>query len=80
MPRFRLDADIESKLAVRLEAAIKSWMAALTGLDEELDITMETEDKHGQSHKLGGDPKIMRTVHELRMQVREPHLSAYSVS
>lgn len=66
---FRLDNDIESKLAVRLEAAIKSWTAALQGLDEGHDITMDTEDKQAASHKIGGDPKIMRTVHELRMQV-----------
>ena len=67
----RLDSDIEARLSVRLEAAIKSWTAALLGLDEEQEVTMDTEEsKQSVQHKLGGDPKIMRTVHELRMQVK----------
>lgn len=55
---------------MRLEAAIKAWTAALLGLDEEQEVTMDTEEnKQSVHHKLGGEPKIMRTVHELRMQV-----------
>lgn len=67
----RLDSDIEAKLAVRLEAGIKAWTTALLGLDEEQDVAMDTEEQKLASggHKLGGEPKIMRTVHELRMQV-----------
>lgn len=68
----RLDSDIEARLSLRLQAAIKSWTAALLGLDEEQEVAMDTEEsKQSVQHKLGGDPKIMRTVHELRMQVRD---------
>lgn len=65
-----MDGDIEAKLVIRLEAAIKAWTAALLGLNEEQEVTMDTEEnKQAVQHKLGGDPKIMRSVHELRMQV-----------
>lgn len=67
----RLDSDIEAKLVVRLEAALQAWTAALLGLNEDQEVTMDTEEnKKSVQHKIGGDPKIMRTVHELRMQVR----------
>ena len=59
----RLDKDIEAKLAWRLQEGIKAWTAALEGRDLEADDT----DHDDARPKAGGEPKIQKLVHEMRL-------------
>lgn len=63
----KLDEEVEKKLALRLEAGIKAWTEALEGKNQEVDITMDTDAPVTAAHKLGGDPKILTLVHEVRI-------------
>ncbi|XP_012938795.1 cytoplasmic dynein 1 heavy chain 1 [Aplysia californica] len=64
-----LDAEVEKKLASRLEAGLKAWTQTLLGKKEStVDHSMDTDDEPKQpAHKAGGDPKIKSLVHELRI-------------
>uniref|UniRef100_A0A2P2HXP1 Dynein heavy chain, cytoplasmic n=1 Tax=Hirondellea gigas TaxID=1518452 RepID=A0A2P2HXP1_9CRUS len=67
----RLDQQVELKLAQRLAAGVVAWTAALKGVSEDNDdnnILMDTDvaDKP-VAHKLGGNPKIDKVVHEVRI-------------
>uniref|UniRef100_A0A1I8II96 Dynein heavy chain, cytoplasmic n=1 Tax=Macrostomum lignano TaxID=282301 RepID=A0A1I8II96_9PLAT len=61
----KLDKAVETKLAVRLESALKAWIRILKGNvnpeDDEVDATV-------------GKPQIKKIVHELRITNQQMHL------
>ena len=65
---IRLDDDIEARLASRLEAGIIAWTQALLGTKEDdPDVLTDTDSPVNPVAKPGGDPKIQRLVHEIRI-------------
>ena len=73
----KLDEDVERRLSVRLQAAIEEWSKVLLGkTGEEAKSEADTMDTDspvtaasaGQpKNKLGGEPKIKKMVHEIRI-------------
>ncbi|CAG2102482.1 unnamed protein product, partial [Medioppia subpectinata] len=64
----RLDEEIEINLAVRLEAGIRAWTQALLGNnDEDMDVLTDTDSPTTVVAKPGGDPKIQKMIHEIRI-------------
>lgn len=64
----KLDEQVERKLAYRLSAGIKAWTQELHGKNEdELDVIPDTETPLSPVHRAGGDPKIQKLVHEIRI-------------
>ena len=72
----KLDEDVERRLSVRLQAAIEEWSKVLIGKNESAEAkseadTMDTDSPTTQSqqpkNKLGGEPKIKKMVHEIRI-------------
>ena len=72
----KLDEDVERRLSVRLQAAIEEWSKVLLGKNESAEAkseadTMDTDSPTTQSqqpkNKLGGEPKIKKMVHEIRI-------------
>ena len=73
----KLDEDVERRLSVRLQAAIEEWSKVLLGKDEGAEAkmseadTMDTDSPTTQAaqpkNKLGGEPKIKKMVHEIRI-------------
>ena len=64
----RLDEDIEQKLAVRLEAGISAWTQALLGnKEDDMDVLTDTDSPTSPVAKPGGDPKIQKLIHEIRI-------------
>lgn len=63
----KLDEEVEKRLAVRLQAGIQAWTAALEGRKDETDYTMDTDAPANANVKLGGQPQIQTIVHEIRI-------------
>ncbi|XP_058810234.1 dynein heavy chain, cytoplasmic isoform X2 [Phymastichus coffea] len=63
----RLDEEVERNLAFRLEAGVKAWTDALLGKKRDIDLSMDTDAPIQPTHKLGGDPKILNQLHEVRI-------------
>ncbi|XP_077296363.1 dynein heavy chain, cytoplasmic isoform X2 [Arctopsyche grandis] len=70
----RLDEEVEKSLGVRLQAGVKAWTEALRGETKEIDLSMDTDAPTKPTHKLGGDPKIARVVHEVRITNQQMYL------
>ena len=66
---------MERRLSVRLQAAIEEWSKVLIGKNEEttkseamdMDTDSPTTQAQQPKNKLGGDPKIKKMVHEIRI-------------
>ncbi|CAG0913348.1 unnamed protein product [Notodromas monacha] len=75
----RLDSDVESKLASRLQAGLQAWTSALIGHKED-EPEYDTDVPSTPAHKAGGEPVIKRMVHELRITNQimylHPHMEA----
>lgn len=63
----KLDEEVEKRLAVRLQAGIQAWTAALEGRKDEPDYTMDTDVPANANVKLGGQPHIQTIIHEIRI-------------
>lgn len=68
---FELDKRIETRLAKRLQAGIEAWTLALIGGKQD---QYDDNDQHS-SNKLGGDPKIIELIHEVRITNQVMHVS-----
>lgn len=64
---LRLDEEVEKNLAFRLEAGVRAWTDALMGRKRDIDSSMDTDAPIQPTHKLGGDPKILNQLHEVRI-------------
>ena len=74
----KLDQEIESKLAGRLEAGLKAWTQMLENESKEkegVDLSMDTDVPTQVAHKAGGEPKLKKFVHELRITNQVMYLS-----
>ena len=68
----KLDEDVERRLSVRLQAAIEEWSKVLLGMTEESKSEADTMDTDSPvvtqpKNKLGGEPKIKKMIHEIRI-------------
>lgn len=69
----KLDEDVERRLSVRLQAAIEEWSKVLLGSGtEEFQSEADTMDTDSPvvsqpKNKLGGEPKIKKMIHEIRI-------------
>jgi dynein heavy chain 1 len=66
----KLDEEVESKLAVRLQAGIEEWTKHLKGIESKEDNdtdNMDTDAPEQPAHKLGGEPQIRKLMHEIRI-------------
>ncbi|TRY63473.1 hypothetical protein TCAL_02090 [Tigriopus californicus] len=63
----KLDEEVEKKLAVRLQAGIEEWTAAMDPNPDQEDESMDTDSPNHASHKIGGNPNIKTQIHEIRI-------------
>ncbi|XP_055612109.1 dynein heavy chain, cytoplasmic isoform X2 [Uranotaenia lowii] len=70
----RLDEEVEKKLAARLQAGIQAWTDALTGNKKEVDLSMDTDAPTQPTIKPGGDPQILKAIHEIRITNQQMYL------
>lgn len=64
-----LDQEVEARLASRLEAGIKAWTQVLLDKQQtpDEDVIPDTDSPVHPTHKSGGEPKIQKMVHEIRI-------------
>jgi len=67
-----LDERIETRLATRLQAGIQAWTSALVGGDKD---QFNDENDQPTTNKLGGEPRIIELVHEIRITNQVMHVS-----
>ena len=68
----KLDEEVERRLSVRLQAAIEEWSKVLLGMTEESKSEADTMDTDSPvvtqpKNRLGGEPKIKKMIHEIRI-------------